>query len=368
MQARQHGRPGRGHVGFDVSFHALLADADPLRREEELEVGARGVEHNGAGVVEHEQLPQPRERERGGLLLEHGFQARDELRHQAAPALALAVLVAEHEVEGDAVAQHAPEVAHPEAYARVHLSALRHPPRVVVRRDERPEVARAASGRGDQVRERGLGGDQDGVGGAPAEEPGEERVRLPHRDVHIQRGEQLRRGALERGHGSDQVQHRAGAGYGKLTQSGYLLGRELRLPEAEHALHGAQRLRPRLDPSRDFPSWQALARRANHPGDVKSGEPASARAAAAVVAGEANEGRTRSMRCWHLMSSSSSRCAQGDDTETGWVSSWTEEERSGEAWRGASRRSWQSSSALLESSLSEWTDEAGLLPPPLLLS
>uniref|UniRef100_A0A0A8Z812 Uncharacterized protein n=1 Tax=Arundo donax TaxID=35708 RepID=A0A0A8Z812_ARUDO len=66
------------------------------------------------------------------------------------------------------------------------------------------------------------------------------------------------------------------------------------------------------------------------------------------------------MSCWCLWMSSRTR---GDDTET----VRTEEGR-GEAWRRNSRRSWKHSSALLESSLSEWPDEAGLLPPPLLLS
>ncbi|KAG0513162.1 hypothetical protein BDA96_10G078000 [Sorghum bicolor] len=288
VQARHDGLPRRLHVAFDVAFHALLAGANPPRRQEQLE---------------------------------HGLQARYELPHQADPAAAAACLArrrrrrcfavavvvsvvvgGEDEVEGDAVAQQAAEVAHPEADARVHFATLWHPPRVVRPYERRPEVAPAAPGRVHQRGERGLGGDRDRMRGAPGEEPREDRERLRHRDVHVERREQLRRGAPERGHGAGHRQHRSGARGRQLPHSDHLRGHELLVPKAEHVLHGAQRLRPRPHPPPDLPPREetttttvlaAAAQRARvqHPSGVEPGEPARQGVCARAGPGGRGEGR-----------------------------------------------------------------------------
>nr|CAB3480998.1 unnamed protein product [Digitaria exilis] len=285
----------------DVSLHALLPDAEPLGRQGSPEVvGARG---DGVRVVEQEHLAQPREcRERRGLLLQHGFQARDELRDKSLGRARRRVLVlvfvavAEDEAEGDAAAaKHAAEVAHPEPDAGVHLAALRYLLPRVVGAHERSEVSPAPPRAVHQAGERGLGGRRDGMGRSPGEEHREEGVRLRERGVEVECSEQLPRAApLERRHGADQCQHRAGARGRELAQSGLLLGSELLAPEVEveHALHGAQRLRPRADPSPELPPRDGSGTHVvEHPGDVELGEPERQRLGARGGIGGRGEGR-----------------------------------------------------------------------------
>ncbi|KAL5668251.1 hypothetical protein ACJX0J_020472, partial [Zea mays] len=226
VQERHDGLPRRVHVAIDVCFHALLSDANPPRRQQQLELGAHRAAHDGE---------------------RHGLQARYELRHQAEAAgwsarrrcfaVAVVVAAAEDEVEGDAVAQQTAKVAHPEADARVHLATLWHPPWVVRPYERRPEVAPAAPGRIHQLRERGLDGNRDRMRGAPGEEPREDWERFRYRDVHVERREQLRRGAPERGHGAGQLQHRSGARRRELPHSDHVRGLELLVAKAEDVLH-----------------------------------------------------------------------------------------------------------------------------------
>jgi hypothetical protein len=176
----------------------------------------------------------------------------------------------------------------------VHLPALRHPPRVV-RPYDLPQALRTAPRGVHQVGKRGLGGGRDRVGGSPGEHPREDGERLRHREVHVERREELRRGAPERGHGRSKFQHRARACRYQLPQRHDLRIRELLVTEAEHALHGAQRVRPHPDPSPNFPPGEALApcRRVHvrHPADVKPGEPARQGVRAGMGAGRGGERR-----------------------------------------------------------------------------